>query len=178
MTDLWVFAYGSLMWRPGFSYLDVFPARLRGAHRALCVWSVAHRGTQERPGLVLGLDRGGSCRGVAFRVAPESGDSVLAYLRKRELVTNVYREALRPVVLQRSTPEAAKALLYVVARHHPEYAGALDLHEALGIVEGAEGASGPNRDYVVNTADHLRKLGIRDAALEWLATELRATQRC
>ena len=174
VTDLWVFAYGSLMWRPGFAYEEVVPAKLFGAHRALCVWSVAHRGTHQRPGLVLGLDHGGSCRGVAYRVASESGDSVLAYLRKRELVTNVYLEVRRPVVLQRLTPEVVEALLYIVDRRHPQYAGNLNPAEALEIVRASEGPSGPNPEYVINTADHLRSMGIRDAGLEWLATELRS----
>ena len=177
VTDLWVFAYGSLMWRPGFAYLEVVPAKLFGAHRALCVWSVAHRGTHQRPGLVLGLDRGGSCRGLAYRVGSESGDSVLAYLRKRELVTNVYLEVRRPVVLERPTREVAEALLYVVDRRHPQYAGSLELAEALDVVRASHGPSGPNPEYVINTADHLRSMGIRDAGLEWLARELRSGAR-
>ena len=171
MTDLWVFGYGSLMWRPGFTFVEAVPARLHGAHRALCVWSVAHRGTVGRPGLVLGLDRGGSCRGVAFRVAEESGDSVMAYLRRRELVTSVYRETRSCIRLDGGSP--VTAALYMVDRKHPEYAGNLPLPEALEIVRGASGPSGANRDYVVNTADHLARLGIRDPALEWLAQRLR-----
>ena len=101
MTDLWVFGYGSLMWRPGFTFAEARPARLHGAHRALCVWSVAHRGTPAHPGLVLGLDRGGSCRGVAFRITPESGDSVMAYLRQRELIRRAHAARKRPFRLAR-----------------------------------------------------------------------------
>src|SRR5260370_10740427 len=90
--DLWVFGYGSLMWRPGFEFVEQVPARLIGEHRALCVYSFDHRGTPEKPGLVLGLDRGGACRRIAFRgKAEHHGDSV-AFLRRREQTPNVHRE--------------------------------------------------------------------------------------
>ena len=98
--DLWVFAYGSLMWRPGFSYLERVSARLYGAHRALCVLSHVHRGTPERPGLVLGLDRGGTCRGIAYRTPAKDRDATVAYLRERGQVTAVYRETMRTVLLR------------------------------------------------------------------------------
>jgi hypothetical protein len=100
--DLWVFGYGSLMWRPGFDFVEQVPARLIGEHRALCVYSFVHRGTPGKPGLVLGLDRGGACRGVAFRVAAKHRTDVVAYLREREQVTSVYREVLRSVWLTSS----------------------------------------------------------------------------
>jgi len=161
------------MWRPGFAFEERVPARIFGAHRSLCVLSHTHRGTKSRPGLVLGLDRGGSCRGVAFRVAEENGESVIAYLRRRELDSDVYLESRRPMRIDSASGREVHALLYVVDRRHPQYAGDLDRAEALEIVKGAQGHSGPNRDYVVNTANHLKLLGIRDPTLEWIARRLR-----
>jgi glutathione-specific gamma-glutamylcyclotransferase len=170
MADLWVFGYGSLMWRPDFPYLESRPATLLGAHRALCVYSWFHRGTPEHPGLVLGLDRGGACRGIAFRVAEAEAPKVVGYLREREQVTAVYLERFRPVRFPQGG--GAKALTYLVDRDHPQYAGKLDLEAQLALVTRARGRSGINRDYVLNTAAHLAELGIRDPALEWLAGRL------
>jgi glutathione-specific gamma-glutamylcyclotransferase len=171
MADLWVFGYGSLMWRPDFPYLESRPATLLGAHRALCVYSWFHRGTPEHPGLVLGLDRGGACRGIAFRVAEADAAEVMGYLREREQVTAVYRERSRPVRFRQGG--GATALTYLVDRAHRQYAGKLDLEEQLALVARARGRSGINRDYVLNTAAHLAELGIRDPALEWLAGRLK-----
>src|SRR3982750_2174414 len=120
--DLWVFGYGSLIWRPGFDHLERQPARLIGAHRALCVLSHVHRGTPERPGLVLGLDRGGTCRGIAYRTAAKDRDATIAYLREREQVTAVYREPMRPVLLDGDPRRRVQALCFVVDRSHPQYA--------------------------------------------------------
>jgi len=171
MSDFWVFGYGSLMWRPGFDYVEQAPARLNGLHRALCVYSWVHRGTRERPGLVLGLDRGGSCRGVAYRVAAENRESVLAYLSARELVTGVYREVWRTIRFAgRRRP--VKALTYLADRDHVQYAGRLPRERLLRIVSAGAGHSGANRDYVINTAAHLKVLGLHDPLLAWLAAEL------
>jgi glutathione-specific gamma-glutamylcyclotransferase len=167
--DLWVFAYGSLMWRPEFPFLDRLPARLLGAHRALCVYSFVHRGTAERPGLVLGLDRGGACRGVAYRVSAEERMSTLKYLRKREQVTSVYREVVRPVWLEGAAGHRMPALCYIVDRGHPQYAGQLSLDDQLHHVRQGHGMSGANRDYVVATVAALEQLGYRDAQLHRLA---------
>jgi cation transport protein ChaC len=173
MSDFWVFGYGSLMWRPGFDHIEAVPARLLGAHRALCVYSWVHRGTREKPGLVLGLDRGGSCRGIAFRVEGAKRESVVAYLRERELVTSVYHEAWRPVRLEDGhQTETATALTYLVDRNHAQYAGMLSREELLGYVRDGVGRSGINSDYVIATAKHLASLGIKDPVLAWLASEL------
>src|SRR5450755_4564103 len=142
--DLWVFGYGSLMWRPGFDYIERVPARLIGEHRALCVYSFVHRGTPEKPGLVLGLDRGGACRGIAFRVAATKRAETVAYLRAREQVTSVYREVMRSVWLQSDARQRVSALTYVVDRGHVQYAGRLSLIEQFRLVQQGHGRSGNN----------------------------------
>lgn len=172
MDDFWVFGYASLMWKPGFDFVEKRRARLFGYHRSLCIVSIEHRGTPARPGLVMGLDRGGSCVGVAFRVAGETRDPVLAYLRERELVTNVYLERSGAVALEGG--EHARALAYVADRAHGQYAGRLDVDEAVERVCGAAGGMGPNEDYVLATAEHIRLLGIRDHWLEQVVDGIRA----
>lgn len=171
MDDFWVFGYGSLMWRPGFDFIEAREARAFGFRRSLCVYSHVHRGTPQRPGLVLGLDFGGSCRGMAFRVAGANRAPVMAYLRERELVTHVYEERIVPVVLK--SGERVRAVAYVVDRGHVQYAGALSAEEAVVSIRGASGQSGANEDYVFNTLDHLRRMKIRDGWLEHVAAELR-----
>ncbi|MGF6226415.1 cation transport protein ChaC [Inquilinus ginsengisoli] len=163
---LWVFGYGSLMWNPGFPHLERQPAVLHGYHRRFCVLSHRYRGTPERPGLVLGLDRGGSCRGMAFKVAPEHVQAVVAYLWEREMVTGVYRPSLKQIRL----PDGpATACCFLADRRHHQYRGALDVEETLAMIRTGIGSSGPNRDYLLNTVEHLRELGIRDGALFALA---------
>jgi len=171
-TDLWVFGYGSLMWRPGFDFVERFPARLIGEHRALCVYSFDHRGTPERPGLVLGLDRGGACRGVAFRVAANLREETIAYLRAREQTTHVYREVMRSVWLDNDAQARISALTYVVDRGHVQYAGRLPLADQLRHVLQGHGRSGNNRDYVLSTVKAIEAAGFRDAPLHQLAVML------
>jgi cation transport protein ChaC len=169
----WIFAYGSLMWRPGFAFAERAPARLIGLHRALCVYSFVHRGTPERPGLVLGLDRGGACRGIAYRIDRNGWAETLAYLRAREQVTMVYRESWRAVTLAGDAERRVRALVYVVDRSHPQYAGRLDLDQQLHLVRQGHGHSGPNRDYVLATVSELEAQGFRDADLHLLAQRLK-----
>src|SRR5262249_24616765 len=171
--DLWIFAYGSLMWRPGFDHLERAPARLNGLHRALCVYSFVHRGTPERPGLVLGLDRGGACRGIAYRVARAQRAETIAYLRAREQVTMVYLEAWRDVLIAGPPERRVRALVYVVDRGHAQYAGRLDLEQQLRHVRQGHGSSGANRDYVLVTVGEIEAQGFRDAGLHLLAERLK-----
>jgi glutathione-specific gamma-glutamylcyclotransferase len=167
--DLWVFAYGSLMWRPDFPFVERVEARLVGAHRALCVYSFVHRGTAERPGLVLGLDRGGTCRGIAYRVSVTERTHVIVYLRKREQVTSVYREVIRPIWLRTQPGQRVPGLCYMVDRGHPQYAGRLSLEQQLHHVRQGHGVSGANRDYVSSTVAALEQLGYRETELHLLA---------
>jgi cation transport protein ChaC len=164
-----VFGYGSLMWRPGFEFIERIPARLIGEHRALCVYSFDHRGTPEKPGLVLGLDRGGACRGIAFRVAAGLRQETIDYLRSREQTTNVYREVMRSVWLEDRARQRVSALAYVVDRGHAQYAGRPSLADQLRCVQQGHGRSGNNRDYVLSTVKAIEAEGFRDAQLHQLA---------
>ena len=175
MDEFWVFGYGSLMWNPGFDYEERRLAVLRGYRRALCIHSWVHRGTQAASGLVLGLDRGGACKGTAFRVHPDRRDDVVAYLRERELVTNVYLERYLPVRIDDG--RRATAITYVADRQHQQYAAGLTVEAAARTVATAEGKSGRNSDYVANTVTHLRELGIRDHWMEEVATRMTEVQR-
>jgi cation transport protein ChaC len=174
--DLWVFGYGSLMWRPGFDYEERVPARLVGLHRALCVYSFVHRGTPERPGLVLGLDRGGMCRGIAFRVAADLRGKTIDYLRAREQVTSVYLETVRRVELEENARRQVRALCFIVDRNHEQYAGRLTLAECVRHVRQGQGSSGNNRDYVLETVQALEALGYRETDLHLIAAQLKGTQ--
>lgn len=164
------------MWRPGFPYLEAAPARIKGRHRRLCVYSWVHRGTQDHPGLVLGLDRGGSCLGRAFRVAASDREATIDYLRAREQVTMVYLERTVQAALQDETGRVVGALTYVVDRKHPQYAGLLPLETQLDLVSRATGQSGPNPDYVLATTDHLEEIGFRDDGLHWISERLRQSR--
>jgi cation transport protein ChaC len=171
--DLWVFAYGSLMWRPGFDYLERLNARLVGAHRALCVYSFVHRGTPEKPGLVLGLDQGGNCRGIAYRVAAAKRVATIEYLRSREQVTMVYRETVRTVWLEHDPQRRVQAICYVVDRGHEQYAGRLTLAEQVHFARQGHGRSGACRDYVLAAVKELEAHGYRDNELHLLAEQLK-----
>ena len=170
MGDLWVFGYGSLMWNPGFDIVERRQATMFGLHRALCIHSWVHRGTQSAPGLVLGLDRGGCCRGIALRAPSHARTRVIDYLRERELVTNVYLERWRKVRLEGGS--IVEALVYIVDREHEQYAGRMSDEQIADVVVRAAGRSGHNLDYVVSTVAHLREEGIHDPHLEAVADTL------
>jgi glutathione-specific gamma-glutamylcyclotransferase len=175
MQEHWVFGYGSLMWRPGFPFAERRRALLRGLHRRLCIYSHVHRGTPEHPGLVMGLDRGGACHGIAYRVAGDAWKATLAYLREREQVTSVYLEMLRPIALDPeagAAPRRVEAVVYVADRRHPQYAGKLGIEEQLPLVRQGVGISGACVDYVRSAAEHIREMGLRDPLIEGLSARL------
>lgn len=187
-AEAWIFGYGSLMWNPGFTFVEARRARLTGYHRAFCIYSVHYRGTERHPGLVLGLDRGGVCDGMAFRIAPENRDDVLAYLRRRELIYGVYREALVPIHLHHESappplsspsdgsrpcamPPSAEnartvwATAYIAERAHPAYAGMLPPQRTASLIRRSAGHGGTNLDYFLSTLCHLETLGIAEPGL-------------
>jgi len=176
--DFWVFAYGSLMWRPGFAVAEVQPARLGGYHRRFCIWSTRYRGTPARPGLVLGLDRGGACRGLALRVPRREAAEVLAYLDEREMFDHVYFRRRLPVQLvaagTAAAPVSVRAVTYVVDRAHHAYAPPMPAERIASVIAEGHGESGANRDYLLNTIAHLAEIGVRDRMLAAVARWLPA----
>jgi glutathione-specific gamma-glutamylcyclotransferase len=173
-VSLWVFGYGSLLWNPGFEVAEQALARLEGWRRSFCMRSIHHRGWPEAPGLVLALDAAerAVCHGVALRAEPGTEAATLAYLRERELVSSAYLEERLAVTL--TDGRAVEALVYVVDRAHEQYCGRLSLEAQARIIARAIGGRGPNREYLWNTADHLRALGIEDADLDWLSDRVAA----
>jgi len=163
--DLWVFGYGSLMWRPDFPHLERHFGVVHGFHRAFCVYSHVHRGTRERPGLVLGLDNGGSCKGVAYRVRAADAEPVVEYLIRREMVTRVYTPRW---VTVRIGGQTVRAHTYTAAHNHEQYAGKLSPEQAARYIENSNGRSGNNVEYLRNTVVHLEELGIDAAPLQRL----------
>jgi cation transport protein ChaC len=164
--ELWVFGYGSLMWRPGFAFAERVPATLGGRRRAFCIYSVHHRGTYERPGLVLGLAPGGSTRGMAYRIAPADWADVYAYLIEREQPTETYIEARRRVRL--ADGRWVEAMVFLSDVQHPQWAGALSLERQAELIAGATGLSGRNVDYLRDLVEHLAEEGIHDRGMERL----------
>jgi cation transport protein ChaC len=169
-APFWVFAYGSLMWNPGFATPETAAARLHGWHRAFCIYSEHYRGTPVRPGLILGLLPGGACRGRAHRLPRKGYDTVRRYLWTREIDNDgVYEEKIRPIQL--ADGRTVPALVYLADRKHRQFAGKLPPARAIELMRQGRGVTGTTLDYVQNTVAHLRDLGIRDAALEALASK-------
>ncbi|MFM1959818.1 MAG: hypothetical protein RL588_1335 [Pseudomonadota bacterium] len=170
----WVFGYGSLMWRPGFDWVERRPAILQGRRRAFCIYSVHHRGTPERPGLVLGLTRGGSVRGIAYRVREDLWPGVRAYLREREQPTETYIEA--EVTVRLEAGEQVSCLTFLSDTGHPQWAGSLSPETQASLIAGARGLSGRNIDYLADLVSHLREAGIRDRGMEALLSRVEALE--
>ncbi|GLQ05310.1 gamma-glutamylcyclotransferase [Sneathiella chinensis] len=171
-----MFGYGSLMWRPGFDHKGIMDARLFGYHRSFCVSSVVHRGTRDNPGLVLGLDAGGSCRGKAILCPSDIREPVIDYLYRREMVTSVYVPKFVTLELL-ETGERATALTFVADPRHEQYCGRPTIEEAARIIASASGRGGPNRDYLKSTIDHLDEFGIREGPLHKIMTLVEQHER-
>lgn len=167
----WVFAYGSLMWNPGFDYETVLPATIYGYHRRFCIYSHVYRGTPEAPGLVFGLDRGGSCRGRVFRIAASQVRTVLGAVWDREMIYRVYvpRKLIAHTNNQRNVCHT-----FVANPLHEQYAGRMDLGRTARMIAGARGKAGSNPDYLSNTLEHLEELGLRDGNLSRLHAAVRS----
>jgi cation transport protein ChaC len=163
--ELWVFGYGSLMWDPGFIHDHAAPALLRGFHRAFCIYSTRHRGTHEKPGLVLGLNRGGACRGMAYRVPADAASSVLDTLWDREMPSAAYTPRRLRVTL---AGQSVMALTFVANTRHEGYTGELAADDVARLIAGGRGERGHNTEYLINTLRHLEELGVRDARLHKL----------
>lgn len=170
---LWVFGYGSLIWNPGFPFQERVLACLAGYHRSFCMSSIHHRGTEEKPGLVLALDpaQNAQCQGIAFKVAPDHVEHTLAELRARELVSSAYLEVWKSLSLDDG--RQVEAVTYVIDTDHVQYCRDLALEEQAQIIANAVGGRGPNTEYLYNTASHLAQLGIEDRDLAWLDGRVR-----
>ena len=173
----WVFAYGSLMWDPGFAVVERVLADVQGFARRFCLRSVVYRGTVDAPGLVLGLDidPAAACRGLALRVADADWPDTLAGLRERELTTEAYAELLVPLHL--TDGRTVEAVAYVIRRDHDQYWADLPLAQQAHIIAHAHGGRGPNTDYLFNTAAHLKAIGVEDPEMQELTRLVRELER-
>ncbi len=171
---MWVFGYGSLLWNPGFPVAQSKRATLMDYARSFCMSSIHHRGTEEKPGLVLALDeqQGANCKGLALAVEAGHEDRTLDELRERELISSAYVERMLDVHLEGG--EVVNAVTYVIDPHHVQYCGGMPLEDQANIIAHAVGGRGPNTEYLYNTAEHLAEIGLRDPDLEWLAQRVRS----
>ncbi len=168
---VWLFGYGSLIWNPAFHFTDQRIGTIYGYHRRFCLWTQLGRGCPERPGLVLGLERGGSCRGVAYRVAPEAVEDELEVVWRREMVSGAY---VPTWVTVHTADGPVPAIAFVINHAHERYARYLPDEEVAEVIATASGRLGPCADYLMNTIEHLAELGIHDRPLERLRARVLA----
>ncbi|NVK15050.1 MAG: gamma-glutamylcyclotransferase [Rhodobacteraceae bacterium] len=170
---MWVFGYGSLLWNPGFPVARREVAVLHGYARSFCMSSIHHRGSEEKPGLVLALDAvaDAHCKGIALAVEAGHEEQTLAELRERELISSAYLE--RDLKVELADGAVVTAVTYVIDPHHVQYCGGLSLEDQAQIIAHAVGGRGPNTEYLYNTAEHLAEIGLHDSDLDWLASRVR-----
>jgi len=168
--EAWVFAYGSLMWNPAIEFAERSIAKIDGWRRSFCFWTPLGRGTPELPGLMLALESGGDCEGIAYRLAPHQVRSELAILWNREMLSGVYQARWLPTKLRDG--RTVNAVTFVVDDGHCQYCGDLPIEKAAHHIAFAEGRRGACRDYLANTAAHARALGIHDDYIEDLVTRV------
>ncbi|MSO53801.1 MAG: gamma-glutamylcyclotransferase [Rhodospirillales bacterium] len=161
-SDVWVFGYGSLIWNPAFHFREKRVGRIWGYHRQFCLWVKLGRGTPECPGLMLGLEPGGSCQGVAYRIAARKVEEETAILWRREMVSGAYAPRWMPV---HTDSGVIPAIVFAINRHHERYTGVLAEHHQAKTIAQAQGRLGACADYLFNTVEHLAELGIRDQNL-------------
>lgn len=168
-SDLWLFAYGSLIWRPEFNFIEQQPANLKGYHRSLCLWSRINRGTPEKPGVVFALDIGGTCEGILYRVAADQVNTIFPPLWQREMPSGAYN----PEWVACQTPNATiYALAFVINTQNNAYVPQMPLEQLREVIYNAHGTNGSCIDYVLQTASALKKANIADPKLELLMQHL------
>jgi cation transport protein ChaC len=175
MDQIWVFAYGSLIWNPAFIWAEQFPCTIAGYHRSFCFWTRLGRGCEENPGLMMGLEPGGHCSGVAYRIDASKVDSEIDILFRRELISHAYiptwveaREA--------NSNSTVQAITFVMDPTHERYCGGLDREQSIRHIATAKGPLGRNCDYLFSLVEHLQKLAFTDPELEQLAIDVAAFQ--
>jgi cation transport protein ChaC len=167
---IWVFGYGSLMWNPAFHYVERHTARIHGFHRQFCLWSRGGRGSPQRPGLMLSLERGGSCTGVAYRIAAKAALTELDVLWRREMASRSYRAVWINLHMRHGIEPG---IAFAVNRAHERYVPRLDTESIARYIATGRGTNGDCCDYLFDTVDHLNELGIRDRRMEALERRVR-----
>jgi len=164
-SDLWVFGYGSLIWNPAFNYIENKPARLYGFHRSFCLHLTIGRGSPDAPGLMLALDKGGSCNGMAFRIAKKDIDSETEILWMREMITGAYIAHWGRIYID---GKPVSGFTFVINRNHSRYIGGLNLDETADRLLNGKGRLGSCREYLENTVEHLAQIKVKDRYLQQL----------
>ncbi|MBV6623688.1 MAG: gamma-glutamylcyclotransferase [Rivularia sp. (in: Bacteria)] len=173
-SDVWLFAYGSLIWNPIFKYTERRVGTIYGWHRRFCLRAPVGRGTPENPGLVLGLDCGGSCRGVVYRIAEKDVRSELSLLWRREMVIGSYIPKWVKVV---DGTDEVMAIAFIINRHHPDYAGKITFEKTVNIIATAAGELGSSAEYLIQTVEGLKTVGIEDKQLLQLRSSVLEQQQ-